>query len=98
MSVWGRIKMRLVRFDGGRIGLLQDDTVYDATEVVGVDPKAWPPIGMVKLISEFATLLPKLENMLKSRGKLLDSVTLEAPLVWPHKLLAYPVNYLAHGP
>jgi 2-keto-4-pentenoate hydratase/2-oxohepta-3-ene-1,7-dioic acid hydratase in catechol pathway len=89
--------MKLVRFDGGRIGLLQDGLVYDASQCVEDDPKAWPPVGMVKLIADFEALKPKLEMALKGQGKPLASIRLEAPLVWPHKLLAYPVNYLAHG-
>lgn len=34
---------------------------------------------------------------MKGGGDPLNEVRLETPLVWPHKLLAYPVNYLAHG-
>ena len=30
--------MKLLRFDGGRIGVLRDDLVVDVTEVAGVDP------------------------------------------------------------
>lgn len=89
--------MKLVRFNGGRIGLLRDDKVYDATEVVGVDPNAWPPTGMVQLIANFEMLRPELEGALKGEGKPIGAVLLDPPLVWPHKLLAYPVNYLAHG-
>jgi 2-keto-4-pentenoate hydratase/2-oxohepta-3-ene-1,7-dioic acid hydratase in catechol pathway len=89
--------MKLVRFDGGRIGLLEDGKVYDASQYIGDDPHAWPPVGMVKLIADFDALKPKLEAALKGEGNPLASVRLDAPLVWPHKLLAYPVNYLAHG-
>jgi 2-keto-4-pentenoate hydratase/2-oxohepta-3-ene-1,7-dioic acid hydratase in catechol pathway len=89
--------MKIVRYDGGRIGLLQDDLVYDASEFLGDDPAAWPPTGVVQLIAKFDALKPGLEKLLKGTGKPLASVRLDAPLVWPHKLLAYPVNYLAHG-
>ena len=89
--------MKLVRFDGGRIGLLQDGKVFDATAVVGLNPKAWPPVGMLQVIANFDALQSKLEEALKGEGRPVDDVALEAPLVWPHKLLAYPVNYLAHG-
>src|ERR1700744_539647 len=89
--------MKLLRFNGGRIGLLQDGKVYDATDMLGDDPKAWPPTGMVQLIGNFEALRPKLEQALKGTGVPFEDVLLDAPLVWPHKLLAYPVNYLAHG-
>jgi 2-keto-4-pentenoate hydratase/2-oxohepta-3-ene-1,7-dioic acid hydratase in catechol pathway len=89
--------MKLVRFDGGRIGLLLDGKVYDATNVVGANPNVWPPTDMVRLIANYDSLRPRLDQALKGEGRPVDSVALEAPLVWPHKLLAYPVNYLAHG-
>lgn len=89
--------MRLVRFNGGRIGLLVDERVIDVTELVGVDPGAWPPVGMVRLIAGFDRHRAALAAMGKGGGLPLGEVRLETPLVWPHKLLAYPVNYLAHG-
>lgn len=52
---------------------------------------------MVQVIANFEALRPKLEQVLKGEGVPLGSVLLDAPLVWPHKLMAYPVNYLAHG-
>jgi 2-keto-4-pentenoate hydratase/2-oxohepta-3-ene-1,7-dioic acid hydratase in catechol pathway len=52
---------------------------------------------MVRLIADYESLRPKLERALKGEGKPVTDVALDAPLVWPHKLLAYPVNYLAHG-
>jgi 2-keto-4-pentenoate hydratase/2-oxohepta-3-ene-1,7-dioic acid hydratase in catechol pathway len=88
--------MRLVRFNGGRIGVLRDELVYDVTAAAAVDPEAWPPTGMVHLIANFERLRPALEKAVGTPLPL-KSVKLEAPLVWPHKLLAYPVNYLAHG-
>ena len=77
--------------------MLDGGKVYDATDLIGLDSKAWPPTGMVQLIAEFEAFRPRLEQALRREGKPMDSVALEAPLVWPHKLLAYPVNYLAHG-
>jgi hypothetical protein len=53
--------MKLVRFDGGRIGILQDGKVYDATNAIGFDPKAWPPTGMVRLIADYQSLRPWLD-------------------------------------
>ena len=88
--------MKLVRFNGGRIGLLHDERVFDATAIVGVDPAEWPPVGMLKLIRNFDALRGQLERLPKESAPI-ENVHLDAPLVWPHKLLAFPVNYLAHG-
>src|SRR5262245_16712522 len=88
--------MRLVRFNEGRIGVLQGDRVHDASAAIGLDLAAWPPVGMIQLIRNFAALRPKLEQAVKSPGQPLADVTLRAPIVWPHNLFAYPVNYIAH--
>jgi 2-keto-4-pentenoate hydratase/2-oxohepta-3-ene-1,7-dioic acid hydratase in catechol pathway len=88
--------MRLVRFNEGRIGVLQGDRVHDASAAVGLDLAAWPPVGMIRLIRDFAALRPKLEQAARSPGLPLADVKLLAPIVWPHNLFAYPVNYIAH--
>jgi 2-keto-4-pentenoate hydratase/2-oxohepta-3-ene-1,7-dioic acid hydratase in catechol pathway len=89
--------MRLVRYNGGRIGVWQDGVVYDATTAVGLDPTAWPPVGMVQLIKNFDALRPKLESVVKSPGAAVAKTRLEVPILWPNKLLAFPTNYLAHA-
>jgi 2-keto-4-pentenoate hydratase/2-oxohepta-3-ene-1,7-dioic acid hydratase in catechol pathway len=88
--------MRLVRFNEGRIGVLQGDKVHDVSAVIGLDLAAWPPVGMIQLIRNFAALRPKLEQAARSPELALADVTLLAPVVWPHNLFAYPVNYIAH--
>jgi len=50
--------MKLVRFDGGRIGVLQDGKVYDATDAVGANPKAWPPTASSPAPTATADMLP----------------------------------------
>jgi 2-keto-4-pentenoate hydratase/2-oxohepta-3-ene-1,7-dioic acid hydratase in catechol pathway len=88
--------VRLVRFDEGRIGVLQGDTLHDATAAIGLDLSAWPPVGMIQLIRNFAALKPKLEQVARAPGIPLAQARLLAPIVWPHNLFAYPVNYIAH--
>src|SRR5271170_4729249 len=89
--------MRLVRYDGGRIGVLKEGAVYDGTDALGLNPTAWPPVGMVQLIKNFDALRPKLEAVGKTTGTPVEKIRLDAPILWPNKLLAYPVNYMAHG-
>src|SRR5262249_62199897 len=48
--------VRLVRFNEGRIGVLHGDRVHDATAAVGLDVNAWPPVGMIQLIHNFAAV------------------------------------------
>lgn len=88
--------MRLVRFNEGRIGVLNGDAVHDATAAVGLDLATWPPVGMVQLIRNFAAQRPRLEEAARGPGVPVEQVRLLAPIVWPHNLFAYPVNYIAH--
>ena len=87
--------MKLLRFDGGRIGFLRDDLVVDVTEAAGVEPKAWPPVGMVQLIADFASRRGAIEAA-AGEGRPLDTLEIETPLPWPNKVVAFPANYHAH--
>ncbi|MFL4967126.1 MAG: fumarylacetoacetate hydrolase family protein [Xanthobacteraceae bacterium] len=88
--------MRLVRFNEGRIGILQGDMVHDVTAAIGLDANAWPPVGMLQLIRNFEALKYDLGDAARGPGVPLGEVRLLAPIVWPHNLFAYPVNYIAH--
>lgn len=90
--------MKLVRFHGGRVGLVIDGTVRDVTEAAGVDPSAWPPVDVVRLIARFDAQREALQAAALAAPALpLDSVALENPVPWPNKLIAIPVNYHAHA-
>jgi len=89
--------MRLVGFGEGRIGIARDERVVDVTELCGIDPEAWPPVGMIRLIADFAAIRPRLETVDWSTAVPLASVALRSPIRWPNKVIAYPVNYHAHG-
>ena len=89
--------MKLVRFNGGRIGVLEDALVHDITPAIGLNPSAWPPVGMVQLIGSFHSLLPRILAEINDGGIPEKEVRLEAPILWPNKLIAYPVNFTAHG-
>lgn len=90
--------MKLVRFNGGRVGLVINDTVRDITAAAGVDPQAWPPIDVVRLIARFPEQREALLAAATAAPAIpLGSVTLENPVPWPNKLIAIPVNYHAHA-
>ena len=90
--------MKIARFNGGRIGLVVDDNVFDVTEAAGIEAGEWPPVGPVKLIRDFDKRRAAMEAAAKTAPKLaLASVKLETPIPWPHKLIAIPVNYQAHA-
>lgn len=89
--------MRLVSFDGGRIGVVAGDDLVDVSALAPVPVEAWPPVAMVAFIAQFAALRPRVEEYVAggSRRKL-SSVRLECPIQWPNKVIAYPANYHAH--
>jgi len=87
--------MRIVRFNGGRIGLVRGDDITDVTAEAGIDPTEFPPVGMVRLIADFPARRAALEAATGPALKLAD-VHLETPVPWPNKLIAFPVNYIDH--
>lgn len=90
--------MRLARFDGGRIGICIGDDIVDVTEICGVDSGEWPAVGPLRVIRDFEALRPRIEAALPGLPrKSLRDVRLETPVPWPNKVIAYPVNYHAHG-
>lgn len=90
--------MKLIRFDNNRIGVTDGTVVADITALTGNDAGEWPPVGMNRLIRDFAALRPKLEEALRRDATLkLADLTLRTPVPWPNKLLAYPVNYHDHA-
>jgi 2-keto-4-pentenoate hydratase/2-oxohepta-3-ene-1,7-dioic acid hydratase in catechol pathway len=89
--------MRLVSFDGQRIGVLKDQRVVDVTDLVPGDDLQWPPVLMVRTIACFPDLAAKLAAAAAAEdGVPLSEVRLAAPVQWPNKVIAYPTNYDDH--
>src|SRR5262249_29933390 len=96
-GVRGLAPMRLVVFDDSRLGLLRDDRVVDVSDLAGAGAGEWPPVFLLRAIAGFDGLRPRLEEALRSRaGVPLAGVALRAPVVFPSKVIAAPVNYRAH--
>ena len=90
--------MRLVRFNGGRVGIVEGGGIRDVTRESGIDISEWPPVGMLRLIADFANLRDKLSSAAANAPVLpFDEARLETPVPWPNKLIAIPVNYHAHA-
>jgi 2-keto-4-pentenoate hydratase/2-oxohepta-3-ene-1,7-dioic acid hydratase in catechol pathway len=88
--------MRLVTFDDGRLGAIDGDEVLDLTAACGAEDAgiAGPlhaAINAGALPSDLQD--PRLEGVPRHP---VDGVTLQAPLPRPGKIVAAPVNYLAH--
>ncbi len=89
--------MRLVVYDDDRLGVLRDDAVVDVSDLVGAGGADWPPVFWLRTIAGWADLGPRLAAAAEERGGVpLAQVRLRAPVVFPSKVLAAPVNYRAH--
>jgi len=90
--------MKIARYNGGKIGIVTGDRIVDVTKICGVDPGEWPPVGMNRVIANFAALRPKIEAALATApSEPLAGVKLQTPIPWPHKLLAMPSNFRDHA-
>jgi len=90
--------MRIVCFNGNKIGVVgREETVVDVSDLCeGIGD--WPPVSMIKMISRFEAMRPQLEKRVnEGKGVPIAQVRLEAPITWPNKLIAIPVNYHAHA-
>jgi 2-keto-4-pentenoate hydratase/2-oxohepta-3-ene-1,7-dioic acid hydratase in catechol pathway len=89
--------MKLVRFGGGRVGIVKGSHVIDISQREGLDAVAWPPVSMVQLIARHAQAPGRLAEQLdRLPRRALADVALECPLDWPNKVIAFPANYHAH--
>lgn len=89
--------MKIARFDGGCIGVVNGDSIIDVTEAIGAKANEWPPVAINRLIADFNEYRPKLTRAMSGSGVPLASVRLLTPVPWPNKIVAYPVNYHEHG-
>ena len=90
--------MRIARFDEGRTGVVVGDEVVDVTDVLGLDPGEWPPVGPNRLIAAWTSYAGRLADAVaEAPRRPLSSVVLRTPVPWASKVIAYPVNYHDHG-
>lgn len=89
--------MRLVSFNGQRVGVLKGERVVDVTGLVPGPDLQWPPVMMVRAIASFPEITAKIAEAAEGEpGVPLTSVRLSAPVQWPNKVIAYPTNYDDH--
>jgi 2-keto-4-pentenoate hydratase/2-oxohepta-3-ene-1,7-dioic acid hydratase in catechol pathway len=89
--------MRIVMYNDYRVGVIQGDTVCDITTLVPGWSPEWPQNFMVRFIAQFDAIRPRIEAYLPDAPTLpLARAKLLAPVQYPTKILAAPVNYRAH--
>jgi 2-keto-4-pentenoate hydratase/2-oxohepta-3-ene-1,7-dioic acid hydratase in catechol pathway len=89
--------MKLAVFDDLRLGIVEDDVVYDVTDAVPGHGDKWPPVFMQRIIADWTATLPRLaEARLKARSVARDKVTLRSPIPFTGNIVAAPANYRKH--
>ena len=90
--------MKICYFNGNRLGVVEGDTVYDVSAVLGALPAQRPPFPRHDLVvANLATLMPKLRDAVtEASGIAVADVRFDPPVGNPGKVLGAPVNYLAH--
>lgn len=90
--------MKICRFDGDRLGVVEGNTVFDVSAALAaLPPLRWPvPSGDV-LVAHLPMLIDAIERCRASaRPHDLSSVHLQSPITTPSKVMAVPANYRRH--
>ncbi|MEK7945245.1 fumarylacetoacetate hydrolase family protein [Pigmentiphaga sp. YJ18] len=90
--------MKICRYDEGRIGLVEGDTVYDVSSVKDRLPAlAWPVPPGDLFIERLGELIPAIQAAKAGAAtRRLADVRLLSPIATPSKVIAAPLNYHAH--
>jgi 2-keto-4-pentenoate hydratase/2-oxohepta-3-ene-1,7-dioic acid hydratase in catechol pathway len=87
--------MRLAAFDGGRLGLVDGDEVYDLTGAARATyGHGWRLADVLRAGQAGLALCAELRG--QAAATALGAVTLAAPVPAPGKIIAAPVNYTDH--
>ncbi len=90
--------MKFCRFDEGRLGLVEGNTVRDVTVALDVLPSHSYPFPQHDLfIAHLDAVAARARELARDAPVLpLDRVTLLSPVANPGKIIAAPVNYQKH--
>ncbi|MET9088959.1 fumarylacetoacetate hydrolase family protein [Streptomyces sp. NPDC004237] len=85
--------MKLARFDGDHLGIVDGETVIDITDTVPHYPAGGRLHGFIESVAEGRPQAVPPADTVRHR---LSDITLACPLPKPPKIIAAPVNYLDH--
>ena len=90
--------MKIVFFDDFKLGLVEGDTVVDASEIAKGIEHTSPQDLLGKLIERFPAHKGRLEQIAtEGRGVPLSQVRLRSPVPKPYNIVAMAVNYMEDG-
>jgi 2-keto-4-pentenoate hydratase/2-oxohepta-3-ene-1,7-dioic acid hydratase in catechol pathway len=90
--------MRLCRFDTGRLGVVEGDTLKDVTAALDVLPVyRYPLPACDPLILNLHAVTDRIRTLLRNADTVpLSKATILSPVANPGKVVAAPVNYQKH--
>ncbi len=90
--------MKITTFDDYCIGIIDDDVIYDVTNVLDAVDKAYPEYRTLRVIEKFNEYKPKIVDVFKSSsGKPISSVKIGPPLTRMSNIVCMAVNYMEDG-
>jgi 2-keto-4-pentenoate hydratase/2-oxohepta-3-ene-1,7-dioic acid hydratase in catechol pathway len=89
--------MRVCRFDGDRVGIVQGEGVHDVTDIVAEAARGEGELGDPLVLALPALRALPTERLQSAAWHPLTDVRLSAPVRRPGKIIAAPVNYRAHA-
>ena len=90
--------MKICRFNGGLLGVVQDGTVYDVSRVLDLLPPQRYPLPQKDLLVEALPSLmqPLRQAMETARRHAVAGARFDSPVANPGKVIGAPINYKAH--
>ena len=90
--------MKICRFNGGRLGVVQDGWVHDVSSVLDLLPAQRYPLPQKDLLVEALPSLraPMLRALPLAKRHAVAEVLFDAPIANPGKIIGAPINYQAH--
>ena len=90
--------MRLCRFNGDRLGVVDGDAVFDVTRALEALPtERWPLPHGDQLIRNLPTVRNAIEKARSNAARhAICEVALNSPVANPSKIVAAPANYVLH--
>lgn len=89
--------MKLALFNSNRLGVIKDEQIIDVTAALPHWDNGYAPNWWLRMCHDFDEIWPRIEaEAARGQGIPLAQVRLNAPALWPQKIVAVASNYAAH--
>ncbi len=89
--------MKLALFNGNRLGVIKEEQIIDVTAALPHWDNGYAPNWWLRMCHDFDEIRPRIEaESARTQGTPLSQIRLNAPVLWPQKIVAAASNYAAH--